>query len=145
MGGDPLSLGRRLLCALALALVAACQGPSSKASGVETVDQARLENADSEPGNWLSYGRTYSEQRYSPLTKVDAKNVGTLGVAWTYETREGRSAEASPIVVNGVMYVTSAWSTVYALDARTGKELWVFDPGVDRTAGGWACCDVVNR
>ncbi len=112
---------KSLACALALAFVAGCQNPPPKAAGIESVDQARIENADSEPGNWLSYGRTYSEQRYSPLTRIDSENVGKLGVAWTYETREGRSAEASPIVVGGVMYVTSAWSTVYALDARTGR------------------------
>jgi quinohemoprotein ethanol dehydrogenase len=132
-----------LVCALAVVLVGACQDQTAK--GVDTVDQARIENADREPGNWLSYGRTYSEQRYSPLTKIDTKNVGTLGLAWTYETREGRGAEASPIIVDGVMYVTSAWSTVYALDARTGEELWAFDPEVNRSVGAWACCDVVNR
>jgi PQQ-dependent dehydrogenase (methanol/ethanol family) len=138
-----MSTTRSSFFAFALLLLAACQ-PAGH-GGVDTVDQSRIENADSEPGNWLSYGRTYSEQRFSPLTKVDTKSVGKLGLAWAYETREGRGAEATPIVVDGVMYVSSAWSTVYALDAKTGKELWVFDPKVDRSAGGWACCDVVNR
>ncbi|MEI9852661.1 MAG: PQQ-binding-like beta-propeller repeat protein [Sphingomonas sp.] len=134
---------RALAGALALMLVAGCGGPAG--GGAETVDQRRIENADSEPGNWLSHGRTYSEQRYSPLTQIDATNVGKLGLAWTYETREGRGAEATPIVVDGVMYVTSAWSIVSALDARTGKELWVFDPEADRSFGARACCDAVNR
>ncbi|MEI9852659.1 MAG: PQQ-binding-like beta-propeller repeat protein [Sphingomonas sp.] len=133
------------VCALALLLLAGCRQAPSAGGGVATVDQARIENADSEPGNWLSYGRTYSEQRYSPLTQIDATNVGKLGLAWTYETRKGRGAEATPIVVDGVMYVTSAWNLVYALDAATGKELWVFDPEVDRGFAAWSCCDVVNR
>ncbi|MET0361056.1 MAG: PQQ-binding-like beta-propeller repeat protein, partial [Sphingobium sp.] len=94
---------------------------------------------------WTSYGRDYSEQRFSPLDDISAGNVGTLGVAWTYDMREGRGVEATPLVVNGTMYVTSAWSVVYALDARTGKELWVFDPAVDKAVGAKACCDVVNR
>lgn len=135
---------------LALWVVSGCGGGASDSAvssggGVEAVDQARLDNADSEPGNWMSYGRTYSEQRYSPLTQIDAGNVGTLGLGWVYETREGRGAEATPIVVDGVMYVTSAWNLVYALDAATGRELWVFDPEVDRSAGAWSCCDAVNR
>ncbi|MHB1207570.1 MAG: PQQ-dependent dehydrogenase, methanol/ethanol family [Rhodospirillaceae bacterium] len=139
-----------IACALALVLVAGIQDSPSRAAGaagggVETVDQARIENADMEPGNWMSHGRTYKEERYSPLTQIDRANVGKVGLAWVYETREGRVAESTPVVVDGVMYVTSAWSVVYALDARTGKELWVYDPKVDRTYGGWACCDVVNR
>jgi quinohemoprotein ethanol dehydrogenase len=133
------------LAALGLMLaLAGCHGASG-GGGAATVDQQRIENADGEPQNWLSYGRTYSEQRFSPLTEISTSSVGKLGLAWTYETREGRGAEATPIVVDGVMYVTSAWSVVYALDATTGKELWVFDPQVDRSVGAWACCDVINR
>ncbi|MHB1207779.1 MAG: outer membrane protein assembly factor BamB family protein, partial [Rhodospirillaceae bacterium] len=93
----------------------------------------------------MSHGRTYSEQRFSPLTQIDTTNVGKLGLAWTYEMREGRGAEGTPVVVDGVMYVTSAWSTVYAVDARTGKQLWVYDPEVNRQVSAFSCCDVVNR
>ncbi|MEM7660903.1 MAG: PQQ-dependent dehydrogenase, methanol/ethanol family [Pseudomonadota bacterium] len=109
------------------------------------VNAARLLNARATPEEWLSYGGTYDEQRHSLLTSVNVQNVGQLGVAWTYDLATARGVEATPIVVDGVMYVTSAWSVVYALDARTGEELWVYDPGVDRARGVAACCDVVNR
>ena len=88
--------------------------------GVATIDQRRLDHADAEAGNWLSYGRTYGEQRYSPLTQIDTGNVGQLGLAWSFETNEGRGAETSPLVVDGVMYVTSAWSVVFVLVVRLG-------------------------
>jgi PQQ-dependent dehydrogenase (methanol/ethanol family) len=109
------------------------------------VDTQRILAAEDEPGSWLTHGRTYEEQRFSPLTAIDRSSVDELGLAWTYELRTNRGAEATPIVVDGVMYVTSAWSVVYALDARTGDELWVHDPAVDRSVGANACCDVVNR
>ena len=76
---------------------------------------------------------------------MNTETVANLGVAWTYELSTARGVESTPIVVDGVMYVTSAWSVVHALDAVTGAELWVFDPGVDRARGVAACCDVVNR
>ena len=94
---------------------------------------------------WRSYGRDHSEQRFSPLKAIDTSNVARLGVVWTYDMRDGRGVEATPLMVDGVLYVTSAWSIVYALDARTGKELWVYDPEVDRASGAKSCCDVVNR
>jgi glucose dehydrogenase len=77
---------------------------------------------------WLSYGGGYDEQRHSALTSVNRETVNKLGVAWTYDLKTNRGVESTPIVVDGVMYVTSAWSLVYALDALTGKELWVYDP-----------------
>lgn len=94
---------------------------------------------------WLSYGGDYDEQRHSSLTAVNRETVGSLGVAWTYDLQTNRGVEATPIVVDGVMYVTSAWSLVYALDAATGEELWVYNPDVDKAVGANACCDVVNR
>lgn len=109
------------------------------------VNEARIVGADSEPGNWLAHGRTYSEQRYSPLDQINDQNVGTLGLAWSYDTATTRGLEASPIVVDGVMYFTGSWSTVYAVNAKTGEELWTFDPEVPRPWGRFACCDVVNR
>lgn len=128
---------RHAWAGLVLALLAAC-GPGQ-------VSERRIANADSEPGNWMTHGRTYSEDRYSPLDTINTDNVAQLGLAWSYELREPRGAEATPIVVDGVMYVTSAWSIVYALDAATGRELWVYDPQVPRERGASACCDVVNR
>jgi len=118
-----------------------CQ-PADRGPAVNT---ERIIAADREPGNWLTHGRTYSEQRFSPLTAVNTETVGQLGLAWSYELKTPRGISATPLVVDGVMYVTSAWSIVYALDAATGRELWVYDPAVDRAVGAKACCDVVNR
>jgi alcohol dehydrogenase (cytochrome c)/quinohemoprotein ethanol dehydrogenase len=112
---------------------------------VADVDEARIINADSEPGNWLTTGRTYSEQNYSPLDAIDSDNVATLGLTWYVDLDTQRGQESTPLVIDGVMYVTTAWSKVLALEAKTGAELWKFDPEVP---GGWAinvCCDVVNR
>jgi quinohemoprotein ethanol dehydrogenase len=109
------------------------------------IDGARIEKADSEPGNWLSNGRTYSEQRFSPLSKIDKTNVAKLGLGWWHDMQSTRGLEATPIVVDGVMYLTGTWSIVHALDARTGKALWTYDPAVPAKWGRYACCDVVNR
>ena len=93
----------------------------------------------------MTYGRTYGEQHFSPLNQVNDQNVSQLGLAWFYDLDTNRGQEATPIVVDGVMYFTSAWSKVFALDAASGKLLWSYDPKVP---GSWAvnaCCDVVNR
>ena len=122
--------------------------PSAVASSVgkAAVNAARLAVADNEPGNWMSYGRTYDEQRFSPLEQIDARNVNGLHLAWHYDLDAARRAqETTPIVVDGVMYLTAAWSKVFALDPASGKELWVFDPAVPGTTGVKGCCDVGNR
>jgi quinohemoprotein ethanol dehydrogenase len=130
-----------VLVALAT-LVWGCQHLMSRAQGV---DGARIEAADREPGNWMSHGRTYSEQRFSPLASINAENVSGLGLAWTYKLDVDRGTEATPIVVDGVMYTTGAFSIVYAFNARSGELLWKFDPLVPREKAGDGCCDVVNR
>jgi alcohol dehydrogenase (cytochrome c)/quinohemoprotein ethanol dehydrogenase len=109
------------------------------------VDGARIANADAEPGNWLTYGRTYSEQRYSPLARINDKNAQRLGLAWFADLDTNRAQEATPLIVDGVMYVSTAWSLVKAYDARTGRLLWAYDPQVHRELGVNACCDVGNR
>ncbi|MDA0795513.1 MAG: PQQ-dependent dehydrogenase, methanol/ethanol family [Proteobacteria bacterium] len=109
------------------------------------VDSQRLLNAAATPEEWLTYGGTYDEQRHSGLDQINTDNVAQLGVAWTYDLATERGVESTPIVVDGVMYVTSAWSVVYALDAQTGRELWLYNPDVDKAVGAKACCDVVNR
>jgi quinohemoprotein ethanol dehydrogenase len=119
--------------------------PSPMPAAKADVDGARIVNADSEPGSWLSHGRTYSEQRYSPLAKIDKRNVGTLGLAWFADMDTNRGQEATPLMVDGAIYVSTAWSKVKAYDAKTGKALWAFDPQVPGQAGVNACCDVVNR
>lgn len=128
---------------LALAFAAALAG-CQKPPGSKGVDGARIEAAEKN-GEWLSYGRTYSEQRFSPLTKINDKNVGELGLAWFHEFDTDRGQEATPIMVDGVLYTTTAWSKVYAFDAKTGALKWSFDPKIDGSKGFDACCDVVNR
>ena len=108
------------------------------------VDTDRIKTA-SAGKEWLTYGGTYDEQRHSSLTQINKETVGDLGVAWTYDLSTNRGVESTPIVVDGTMYVTSAWSVVYVLDPVTGAEKWVYEPDVDRAVGVNACCDVVNR
>ena len=118
------------------------------APSVRPVDAARIAAADQTDGeahNWLSPGRTYGEQRYSPLAKINRTNISQLGLAWYYDIEIERGMEATPLVIDGRMYTTSGWSLVFALDAKTGEELWTYDPKVPRDWGRRACCDVVNR
>ncbi len=112
---------------------------------LDTVNSAHIANAAATPEVWLSYGGTYDEQRFSRLKNITQENVKDLGVAWTYDLETSRGVEATPIVVDGVMYVTSAWSIVYALDAKTGEELWTYNPEVSGEDAAKGCCDVVNR
>ena len=109
------------------------------------VAQARVIAAADEPQNWFTTGRTFSEDRFSPLEQINAGNVQQLGFAWEYNLQTERGLEATPVVVDGILFVSSAWSKVYALDARSGRELWSFDPKVDGQWARNACCDVVNR
>ncbi|MDP2390649.1 MAG: PQQ-dependent dehydrogenase, methanol/ethanol family, partial [Acidobacteriota bacterium] len=119
-------------------LVTAQQAPAP-------VDDKALASVESRPGDWLSYGRDYYEQRFSPLDQINDTNAAKLGLAWSFETATDRGLEATPLVIDGVMYTTGSWSVVYAVDARTGKQLWKFDPEVHRKYDQLACCDVVNR
>ncbi|MEE8160775.1 MAG: PQQ-dependent dehydrogenase, methanol/ethanol family [Acidobacteriota bacterium] len=109
------------------------------------IDDAALSLADERVGDWLTQGRTYSEQRFSPLDQINGQNVDQLGLAWSFETGTDRGLEATPIVVDGIMYTSGSWSVVFAVDARTGELLWKYDPKVSPEYGKKACCDVVNR
>ena len=100
--------------------------------------------------DWPLYGRTFGEERYSPLDQINTETVSRLGVAWTFDEfvvrgRTHRGVQATPLVIDGVIYFTGPWSVVYAHDAKTGKQLWVHDPDVDGQAARFACCDAVNR
>ena len=115
------------------------------------VDAAVLRNAgtakDAMAGTWLSYGLTQSEARYSPLSQIDTTNVGRLGLAWNYVVGAGGgNQEATPLVWNDTIYGITNWSVVFAVDARTGKERWRWDPEVNQDAV-WPkiCCGAVNR
>ncbi len=119
---------------------------TSHPMGAAAVDKVRLMNADKEPGSWLAAGRDYSEQRFSPLKQIDTTNVKNLGLAWYGDIDTERGQESTPVIVDGVMYLTTAWSLVKAYDIKTGKKLWEYDPKVNREKkGADACCDVVNR
>jgi quinohemoprotein ethanol dehydrogenase len=115
------------------------------------VDAKVLSNAgtphDSLPGDWLSYGRSQGETRYSPLNQINASNVSRLGLSWTYALGAGGgNQEGTPLVWNNTIYGITNWSVVFALDARTGKELWRWDPEVNQTAvRPKICCGIVNR
>ena len=132
------------LYGIALAATLAIVG-CSQGSEMGAVDEARLLAAEDDPDNWLSHGRTYAEQRFSPLTDINAENVGDLALAFAVEFDTNRGQEATPIVVDGVMYLSTAWSKVMAVNAATGEVLWRYDPEVDGSKGADACCDVVNR
>ena len=125
-----------LLPLLAISILFSCAENDSYAQ--------RLLNADTENESWLLHGRTYDESRFSPLNDINDSNVADLGVLWTFETGTNRGHETTPIVVDGVMFITAPWSMVFALDARTGEEIWSFDPEVDKAWARNACCDVVN-
>ncbi len=115
-------------------------------SGAQTdrvLDGARI--AAGAAGEWLSTGRTYDEQRFSPLNQLTPQNVGQLGLAWSADLDTARGQEATPLMIDGALYVSTAWSMVKAYDARTGNPLWSYDPQVPRETLVKACCDAVNR
>ena len=124
-------------------VLSGCGSKEPKAPGA--VNAARLTAAGSESGQWMSHGRTYDEQRFSPLAQIKNENVNQLGLSWFADLDSNRGQEATPIMVDGVLYVSTAWSKVKAFDATTGARLWEFDPHVPGEWGVNACCDVVNR
>jgi quinohemoprotein ethanol dehydrogenase len=145
-----MAVSARFVCTVSVVLaVAGCYRPGERAASAPStpaaVNAARLVAADAEPGQWMSHGRTYDEQRFSPLDQIRKDNVKELGLAWFADLDTNRGQEATPIVVDGVLYVSTAWSKVKAYNAATGQQRWAYDPVVP---GGWAvnaCCDVVNR
>src|SRR5205809_2023667 len=111
------------------------------------VDDAVLKNASKSGDEWLTYGQNPGETRYSPLKQIDVTNVSRVGLAWSYDVGPGGgSQEGTPLFWNGTIYGITNWSVVFALDARTGKERWRWDPEVNQTAvRPKICCGVVNR
>lgn len=157
--------GRTVACtlaALAVALVAAVATPADaqtpttrdkpakgsvghiKAAVGKVDGRAIVANARTTK-DWPSYGLDYAETRFSRLNQIDTGNVKNLGLVWSYNLESNRGVEATPVVIDGIMYVTASWSVVHAIDVRTGRRLWVFDPKVDKSQGYKGCCDVVNR
>lgn len=110
------------------------------------VDDKRLINADKTPEDWLSYGRNYAEDRYSSLEQINKDNIKNLGLAWSLNIGTTvNGIETTPVVVDGIMYLTGPWSKVYAVNAVTGQMIWTYDPQVPGRYGQKPCCDVVNR
>ena len=127
-----------LLCSLAIAQPLKVDDAVLRKSGTAT---------DAAPGSWLSYGKTQGETRYSPLKQIDTTNAGRLGLAWSYTVGAGGgNQEGTPLMWNNTLYGTTAWSVVYAVDARTGKELWRWDPEINQAAvRSKICCGNVQR
>ena len=111
------------------------------------VDGARMSTADSaaEAGQWMSYSRTWDEQRFSPLDQINEGNVSRLGLAWYDDLNTYRGVQSTPLYVDGVLYNASVWNVVTAYDARNGRVLWRFDPKVDRQWARLACCGPTTR
>lgn len=138
------------IAALAVATTVSAETPTKGSpehikAVTSAVDDAAIKSNAATTDDWLNYGLDYGETRYSKLTQVNADNVKNLGLKWSYNLESIRGVESTPLVVDGIMYVTASWSVVHAVDVRTGKRIWSFDPGVDRSRGYRGCCDVVNR
>lgn len=120
-------------------------GVASVARAAADVDAARLSEAASDAANWMSHGRTYAEERFSPLRAIHEGNVRELGLAWYFEFDSQVGTEATPLVVDGVMYTTGTWNVLHALDAATGEEIWRYDPQLPRHWIRYTCCGPANR
>ncbi len=129
---------RRLGLLLAPLFLVACE---SQVADTEATDTAASANGE----EWSHIGFDPKEQRHSPLTQINEDNVGELGIAWFKDLPDARGQEATPVMVGGKLYISTAWSKVFAYDARTGEELWSYDPEVPGEKAVDACCDVVNR
>jgi len=128
-------------------VVMCCVLGSLASAQTAVVDDAALRNGGAASGEWLSVGLNLAETRYSPLNQITADNVARLGLAWSYELGSSGGAQlATPLIWNGTLYGMTNWSIVFAVDARTGKERWRWDPEVNQTAvRPKVCCGVVNR
>ena len=157
MGTRHLAFAAMLTLISVMAMLSGCQRQQTpepavvesearaEGSGPAWVDANRIQNAEAEPQNWLAHGRTWSEQRYSPLDNINETNINELGLAWYFDLDTARGQQATPIVVDGVMYTTSAWSKVQVLDAATGQLKWQYDPEVPKEWDAKSCCGVQNR
>lgn len=137
---------QQFVLVLVFALGLAPQWPPSVTAQQTVVDQAALREAA--PSEWLTYGRDHAETHYSPLDEIDVASVGRLGLAWSWDIpKVGARLESTPLVSDGVIYATGPMSFVFALDARTGAEMWHWDPAIpDEEEGGPSvCCGDVNR
>jgi quinohemoprotein ethanol dehydrogenase len=137
--------GLAISCTGTLAQNTAKGSPDHIKAVTSAVDSASIKANTATSNDWPTTGLDYAETRFSKLNQINTDNVKKLGLVWTYPLESSRGVEATPLVVDGIMYQTASWSVVHAIDARTGKKIWSFDPGVDREKGYKGCCDVVNR
>jgi quinohemoprotein ethanol dehydrogenase len=138
---------KQLLSAIVLLACVQASGAAEndKARGNKEVDAARIGAAASDADNWLTTGRTYYEERFSPLTQINDANVGKLGLAWIHDFGSTIGLEATPLVADGVLYTSGVWNILHAIDAKTGKALWSYDPQVPRYWMRYMCCGPANR
>lgn len=136
-----------MLCIFAAVFASAMLSisPTALAVGAGDVSTKRLLSADQEPANWFTLGRDSAQSYFSPLDSINARTVDHLGFAWAYDLGTRRGQEATPIVVDGVMYASGYVGNVYAIDAVTGAEKWRFDPPIVNQSMRNPCCDAVNR
>lgn len=120
-------------------------GATQQASNVGQISDQRIINAESEPGNWLSHGRDFGEQRFSPLTQINAETVSQLGLEFEVDLKSNGAMEATPIMVDGTLFFSAPYSITYAVNATTGEEIWRYDPEVPREFLRRACCGPISR
>lgn len=127
-----------------LLLLSACSAPETPNREVNDSKPSATPE-DSDKGSWTVHGHNQGEQRFSPLEKINTENIDQLALDWYVDLPGKRGQEATPLVIDGVMYTSSAWSHVLALDAKTGRQLWHYDPKVPKSTAVKGCCDAVNR
>jgi quinohemoprotein ethanol dehydrogenase len=140
-----IGLGMAICCNPSFAQNAAKGSADHIKAVTSAVDSASIKANTATSKDWPTIGLDYAETRFSKLNQINTDNVKNLGLMWSYNLESVRGVEATPLVVDGIMYVTASWSVVHAIDARTGKRIWSYDPGVNREIGYKGCCDVVNR
>ena len=106
---------------------------------------SKVTNSEIHADEWYTVGRDFREQRYSPLSQINSENISTLGLAWYVDLPREGGQESTPLVIDGIMYFSTAWSVVYALNAVSGEVIWKFDPEVPRVTQVKGCCGAVNR
>lgn len=125
---------RVLATSLLLSATIASFGVLTRSASADTpaanVTAKRLVKANSEPGQWMTYGGTYSEQRFSQLNQINSSNVGTLGLAWYGDYETNQDQHGSPLYIDGVIYVSTSRNVVQAFDGKSGKPLWTYNPSI---------------
>ena len=144
-----------ILCLVAAVILSGCSEESAQqptqaaavpAPQTALVDEARVANVEeNERGAWLTFGRTYEEQRFSPLTEINRETVSDLGIVWYKDLNDDHPFQGTPLVIDGVMYFSTPFNIVYAVDAGSGEELWRYDTKVPRVTRRKACCGANAR